>query len=273
MKRLVYSELLLLIIALFLIALFTRCEDVITVDLENAEPQIVIEGTITDAPGPYTVKITKTTDFYQPSVYEKVSNAVVIIKDSYGNIDSLQENEPGVYYTSIITSSYNETYFLEVIAEGQEYSASTELRTPMILDSISLEQNYDEESRDNIRINVYSQDNPGIKDYQRFRIAINGEFENEYSLYDDRLTDGNYIENSINVDKEDVAPGDTLTVVMSTIDEAAYRYYSTLQEVIGTDGGFSVFSSSPSNPETNLTNEALGFFGAYAISSKTLIVK
>ena len=272
MQRIIYSELLLIIIAIFFIALFTRCEDVITIDLENAEPQIVIEGTITDAPGPYTVKITRTTDFYKPSIYDKVSNAVVTIKDSHGNIDILKENEPGVYYTTSLTSSYNERYYLEVLAEGKEYTANTELKTPMVLDSISQAKKYDDADEE-LEINIHTQDTPNIKDYLKFRMFVNGKPMDEYDLYDDRLTDGNYIEKSLNIEKDDVEPGDTLTVEMSTIDKASFTYYSTLHEVLASDGGFTTFSSAPANPETNLTNEALGFFGAYAISKKTIIIQ
>jgi hypothetical protein len=31
-------------------------------------------------------------------------------------------------------------------------------------------------------------------------------------------------------------------------------------------------SSNPSNPETNLSNDALGYFGAYTVSRDTIVI-
>lgn len=263
-------------IKIFLLSIiFTGCEDVITVELQNAEPQIVIEGTITDGPGPYTVKITKTTDFYEPGIYEKVTGAVVLINDTYRNNDTLIEKEPGIYYTESLTPSYNTLYNLEVMTKGEKYEASTELKIPIILDSISVSEGdnpfSDEEIYD---IHLYAQDNPGISDYAKMRIAVNGEYEKDYYLYEDRLTDGNYLEGILNIEKDKVNTGDTLTVEMSTINKAGYDFYSTLYQVLATsEEGFSSFTSAPANPKTNLNNGALGYFGAYSISTKSVVIE
>jgi hypothetical protein len=72
-----------------LILLSYSCEEVINVDLNSADPKIVIEGTITDQPGPYTVSITKTTDYYNPSSYPAVSGAQVRLVDDLGFSEQL----------------------------------------------------------------------------------------------------------------------------------------------------------------------------------------
>ncbi len=41
--------------------LFTSCEQIIELDLNENTSKIVIEGSVTDQPGPYFVKITKST--------------------------------------------------------------------------------------------------------------------------------------------------------------------------------------------------------------------
>ena len=60
-----------------MLLLFVGCEDIITVDLNSADPTTVIEATITDDSSPSRVVVSKSTDFYTPGVYPSVSNAVI----------------------------------------------------------------------------------------------------------------------------------------------------------------------------------------------------
>src|SRR5579859_674649 len=92
-----------LIALLFCLLTGLACKKVIQVDLNNAAPQIVIEGEITNHPGPYQVKITKTVNFSATNVYPPVTGATVIIKDSgTGVMETLRESAPGVYITNIL---------------------------------------------------------------------------------------------------------------------------------------------------------------------------
>ncbi len=65
------------------------CEDVINVDLNSSNPQVVIEGVISDEDIPYTVKISKTTDYFNPGGYDKVSNASVLVSNDNGDSELL----------------------------------------------------------------------------------------------------------------------------------------------------------------------------------------
>jgi hypothetical protein len=48
-----------IVLLLVTIIVFSGCQKVINVDLNEAAPRIVIEGLINDRPGPYTVTISK----------------------------------------------------------------------------------------------------------------------------------------------------------------------------------------------------------------------
>ena len=85
-----------------LILLSYSCEEIINVDLNSADPKIVIEGTVTDQPGPYTVTITKTTDYYNPASYPAVSGAQVRIVDDLGFSEQLHETTDGIYQTGTL---------------------------------------------------------------------------------------------------------------------------------------------------------------------------
>jgi hypothetical protein len=59
-------------------------------------------------------------------------------------------------------------------------------------------------------------------------------------------------------------------VELISIDKAVFEYYDTLNELI--EGG-SHPTATPQNPATNISNDALGFFGAFAIASETIIIQ
>jgi len=63
--------------------------------------------------------------------------------------------------------------------------------------------------------------------------------------------------------------GDVIRVDLMSLDKSTYEYYRTLRDLIHS---YPVFGSTPVNPNTNLTNGALGFFGACAVASKTIII-
>ena len=129
MKNILY------IIAILLF--FASCEEVIDINLDSSEPQIVIEGTITNDAGPYTIKITRTTDYFNPTESSKVSNAIVNISDDQGNEETLVETSPGIYQTSTIEGVIGRTYSLNVNIDGIEYEASSYMPDITSIDFLS----------------------------------------------------------------------------------------------------------------------------------------
>jgi hypothetical protein len=65
--------------------------------------------------------------------------------------------------------------------------------------------------------------------------------------------------------------GDTIIVELLSIDKAAYDYFNTLKDILSSDR--SPTSLSPANPNTNVSNGALGYFAAFTIDTKTIVLK
>ena len=80
-----------LVFSPFIVFILTGCQKVINVDLNEAAPRIVIEGLITDEPGPYAVSLTKSGSYFNQPVLATVSGATVTITDDAGTTDSLKE--------------------------------------------------------------------------------------------------------------------------------------------------------------------------------------
>src|SRR6266702_670947 len=76
------------------------CVDPYLLSSSQYQEAIVIEGMITDQPGPYEVKISKTTPINdQSGDFILVTGATVIIHDDIGNTEVLDEKSSGSYYT------------------------------------------------------------------------------------------------------------------------------------------------------------------------------
>ena len=250
--------------------LIVSCEKVINIDLNSSDPQIVIEGTITNQPSPYTIKITQTTDYFVPNANPKISNALVNISDNEGNFETLLETKPGVYQTSSIQGIPGRTYDLYVNIDGLEFTASSYMPEITPIDSLSYEESpFKQEIEDDIYYfaTCYFSDSEHVENYYRIKLYKNSELTDYFYLIDDQLQDGNHIDYG-NLSDE-IVLNDTIVVELMNIDYAVHDYYNTLSSILG--GGMS--SSTPANPNSNISNAALGYFGAYSYTQDTIIIK
>jgi hypothetical protein len=101
---------------LLLLLLPDACIDRFDFTPTESTNQWVIDGSITDAPGPYTVKISKTRKLVDFSPPPAVSVKSVTLFDSDGNNEALIEKTPGVYQTSVtgIRGTIGKSYFIKI---------------------------------------------------------------------------------------------------------------------------------------------------------------
>ena len=260
-----------LILSILPVMMFTGCEKVIEVDLNDASPNIVIEGLVTDKRGPYTVNISKTGSYFNQPVLEAVSDATVVITDDFSNIDTLRESTPGIYVTSRVRGIYERTYTLKVIAEGKEYTGSTRLADRVPIDSLRLRKSvlegffFEGDDDTQMDLHCFFRD-PRDKNYYRIRVFKNDSINTEsYRLYDDQYANGLITDIIVS----HATQGDTYRIELWSLDKSTYIYYNTLGDLMYSNP---VFGSTPSNPVTNLSNGALGYFGSYAVTSRTIVI-
>jgi hypothetical protein len=249
---------------------FSSCQKVVTLNLNTAAPQLVIEGEITDATGPYSVTISQSVNFYADNTYPPVSGAVVKVSDDQGKTDSLEETSPGVYSTNFLQGKPGATYSLSVSTQNKNYSAVSTMPLPVPLDSLTLNltSGFGQQRIDAI---VNFQDPPGIANYYEFVEYINGQaFPRNNFVFDDRLSDGKYISLVLRTDSSYISPGDAVRVDMYSIDENTYTYFLELRQSSGT-GAFNA-TASPANPTTNVVGGALGYFSAHTTETKSIVV-
>jgi Domain of unknown function (DUF4249) len=261
------------VMSFLMLLVFSGCQKVINVDLNEAAPHIVIEGLISDQRGPYTVTISKSGSYFNQPVLQMVSGAQVIITDSSGILDSLKEISAGVYLTSSTRGVPGRTYTLKVISENQEYDGSSTMLSHVDIDSLPLVRSTSQRldlggsnrNPNHIEIHCFFKD-PVEKNFYRLKVFKNDSINTQsYRLYDDQYTNGE--ESELRVAYATV--GDTFRVELLSLDQSTYEYYRTLSDLLFTNP---IFGSTPANPNTNLSNGALGYFGACAISTRTIII-
>jgi hypothetical protein len=261
----------LIILSVLNILAISGCQKVINVDLNEAAPRIVIEGLITDRHGSYMLTISKSGSYFNQPTLQTVTGALAVISDNFNNIDTLKESGPGIYYTQKLRGLPGRTYSLKVVAEDAVYEGSSTMMSHVSIDSLkvvkSLDQGFGFGDQKDMRYEVHCFfKDPPEKNYYRIRVFKNDSINTEnYRLYDDQYTNGEFTELRV----AHVSVGNTYRIELLSLDKSTYGYFRTLEDLIFTNP---FFGSTPANPNTNLTNGALGYFGACAISSKTLVV-
>ena len=268
------KKIFLIFIQLFLLFV-VGCEDVIQVDVGSTEPQIVIEARITNSLNNNFVKITKSTDFYNPNKYETISGAKIIVNENGENEYLFEEIEPGRYEHNQLIAVPNNKYSISVQYEGKSYMAESYVPQELKIDSLSYVIKSRPFKKDKfLELHVYFQDNIGQKDFARFVIYKNGKKINKIFIYNDRLTNGNYINYFFfNFDKETFRLGDKIFVEMQSIDEQTYKYFKTLMNAIAQQQRGPFGSAAPANPKTNWNNNALGYFSAFTVSTGSVTLR
>ena len=258
---------------LIIILILSSCTKVIDIDLNSVSPQLVIEGNISDLPGPYFVRLSKTVNFNKTNLFPPLSGAIVKISDNTGNSEILTETSHGLYSASLIQGTPGRTYELTVISEEKVYKAISTMPVAVNIDTLTIQEfcnGIQGASTGNIiakYINVQFYDPLEINNYYRFIQIFNGVPQDDIFLIDDQLHNGQTISNLLAHTRNSFQPEDTVTVLLQRFDKGVYEYFRTLSQLRSAE-----LSSAPSNPLSNFSNGALGYFSAYSVRSKTIVI-
>lgn len=262
-----------IILLLISFLVFPGCQKVINVDLNQATPRIVIEGLINDRRGPYSVTISKSGSYFNQPALPFVSGASIIITDNTGLNDTLKEVAAGIYITLKTRGLPGRTYTLKVISDNVEYTGTTTMPSHVNIDSLTLVKrdsprfDFGGNPRNDTHFDIHCFfKDPEEKNFYRVKVFKNDSTNTEsYRLYDDQYTNASETELRV----ANATAGDTFRIELLSIDKQTYGYYRTLEDLLFTNP---FFGSTPANPNNNLNNGALGYFGACAVSSKTIII-
>ncbi len=249
---------------IFAALVHTSCSEKIDLKLKNSDPQLVIEGWVSDKPGPYFVGVTKSRVYSENNQFEGVPSAMVIISDDAGNTDTLTETGlAGVYQTNFIQGTVGRTYRLDVTAEGNTYTSICKMHPPVDIDSVIVTPEVKLSGETELEAEMFVRDPAGVRNFYRVFNVNSG----NYNIYSDLLWDGKI--RDFNIPDHDLAVGDTLVTELWSLDEHVYNYFRQLDLNQGNLGA----SAAPANPDPVFTPAALGYFTAHAVKGNSLIVQ
>lgn len=253
---------------------FSSCQKVIDIEVNTSSSQIVIEGNITNLRETQYVKITRSVDYTEKNVYPAVTGADVRVTDNMGNNWKFNETQAGVYAFGPVRGQTGRTYTLTVKLNDNTYTGNSVMPAPVLVDSLSLSKVTFGSSERKL-VAVHFTDPKGIPNQYRYILRINGKQSNRIYADDDRLTDGNkimeelYPQSNDDDDEDELKTGDVAAVEIQCIDRYIFNYWYTLrQQRRGGPGG----GTTPGNPPSNLSNNALGYFSAHTYQSLEITI-
>ncbi|MFC3157379.1 DUF4249 family protein [Chryseobacterium arachidis] len=110
-----------------------------------------------------------------------------------------------------------------------------------------------------------------------FVYTVNNNPKKFFSEFSDNVNNGQPNQRPLLLPNDDgdaddikVTIGDTIHVEMQCIDESVYTFYSALLQLSGGGPGGGV---TPTNPPSNISNGALGYFSAHTVRTRTAVIQ
>jgi hypothetical protein len=282
------------------------CTEKYDMDLNNNIPRLVVEGLITDQPGPYYVRLTKSSSAFVPAPYfDPLSgnyvgetdsvNAFVIITDKtsglkdtlihspdgywyyYSPDDSIFSEEmlcghDGYYQTTKLTGIAGHTYSIMIRWQNLEYHASSSMPEVPAIDSVRFNFTEGETGKEDYFIPlIYFREPQNQKNYYLFVTPLSYGRVWPYAVLDDEYLEP-YV-NGLDVFKG-VSPDYWMTAYPTLDMPFSIEMHSLTREAYDFyyallqqfKNDGGAYSPAPSSPPTNMDNGALGFFRASAVS-------
>lgn len=288
----VYSGKIRILFFLMMLSIFllNGCIETIDFDVKRTGGRLVVDGTITDSPGPHQLKLRRTAG--REKITDPLTGAGIRIEDNLGNSEYYFEKEEGVYELTghTVKGVPGRSYTLEItIDDGQKIYRSEPEVLPGSLASDSIFYEFDTVQRLNqygnsIDVNVIRvlrdtripQSSKPL--YLKWEIEEVFKFT-EYDfpdpfnfpppscyitdypnpqtiyLYDGSELSGGTLETEVMTER---VLDDTfyqlhyMNVIQYSISQKAHKYWKQVDQIVNQSG--TIFDVPPANPHTNITN-------------------
>lgn len=253
------------------LAFLVSCEEEVSLNLDQIAPKLVVNALVTDKPNWSWVNLSLSTPFDSKLTPRVVDDALIIIRDEDGLIDTFQYYDLGYYFkTDNWTGVVGKKYFLEIYYNGELFESSSEMLPVPQLDSINYRYGYNVESdKTGYFVSAFFQEPPGISNYYRWLYYRNDSlaWTKEY-ISTDQLFSGEYVKGYEFRKKAKL--GDTIRIEQYSLQHDAYEFLRQLkeQEKFGDP-----FDTPPANVQGNISNGAIGLFMVSAVSSRETVIE
>lgn len=261
------KKLIIYFVLFFTSVLFSSCEDVIDVDLNNAEPKLVIDGIIKWQKGTtgaeQVIKLSLTNDFFTNDILAANGASVTITNSLNETFIFLEDGVTGNYICNNFNPVIGETYSLVVVYNGELYSATnTFVSGPPILNvQQEIAQGFGGE--DEIEVKYFFQDNGSEDNYYLLGVKNPNKQIPEFGVVSDEFFQGNLMFGFYG--SSETESGITLKLSVQGITFGYYNYMNILTTIAGSGTG-NPFATPPATLRGNIINQTnsdnfpLGYF-------------
>ena len=261
------KKLIIYFVLVFTTVLFSSCEDVIDVDLNNAEPKLVIDGIIKWQKGTtgaeQVIKLSLTNDFFTNDILAANGASVTITNSFNETFIFLEDGVTGNYICNNFNPVIGETYSLVVVYNGELYSATnTFVSGPPILNvQQEIAQGFGGE--DEIEVKYFFQDNGSEDNYYLLGVKNPNKQIPEFGVVSDEFFQGNLMFGFYG--SSETESGITLKLSVQGITFGYYNYMNILTTIAGSGTG-NPFATPPATLRGNIINQTnsdnfpLGYF-------------
>lgn len=255
------------------------CTKVVKVDLETAEPKLVIDASIDWVKGTtgneQKIKLSTTTGYYS-TTFPTVSGADIVITNSADTVFKFIENAgSGEYICSNFHPVIGETYTLKIVLNGEVYTATeTCIGVPKIENNIA-QNNSGGFGGDEVEITYYFQDNGNEENHYLHRILSPVSTFPDYKAKDDERSQGNLMQEYFS--DKDLKAGEMINIRLYGISRRYYDYFRKLLAASG--AGTGPFQTTPGLVRGNVINQthfanfAYGYFRLSEVDVRDYTIK
>jgi hypothetical protein len=278
-KALIYSLSILLSSVLF------SCRQVVDWELPDSEPAIVVQSEISNVEQYWTVNLSMTQSYFSNQDPPTIIDAEVSITDDMGNRDTLFHSGNGLYETrDLKTCEVGRKYTLNIKHAGKEYFATEELRSQLPFDTVGAIYNPGIEgfAEPGYYLVEIAQESEEIGDFYQWRVYRNDTLLDDFYIIDtDEFADFSYFNQNFDIDRAslDYLPrpfpylmeiGDSVRLEQLCISKNYFDFLFEIEAQRSKEG--SPFDAPPSNPISNISNGAFGYFSVVNEISKEFVV-
>lgn len=267
---------------LFLSLITISCEEVVDIDLDTAEPKLVIDASIkwekeTDG-RTQMIKLTTSTDYYATTIPNATGAVVTVtnisndIPKTYLFVDTANNGE---YVCNDFECIIGDEYELNIIYKGQNYTGTSVFTSTPAIEKIEQITKPGFDGEDFIQIKFYFQDNGDEVNYYLGGVKNSTIAFPEYGVITDEFTQGNLMFLSY---QDDLVKDDIVDYSLQGITKSYSDYMNKLIGLSGAEGG-GPFSTAPATIRGNVINTTdsenypFGYFQLSETDSGSYIVE
>lgn len=234
--------------------LLVSCQEVITVDLPDVTPKLIVDALIrVDTTQSFTVaevRLSETSDYFGTIRPVSVDQITMSNLDNPGNNTDqvLDETSPGsgIYQQAFSTDQLvNDRWFLQIDYRGELFVAEAQLNFGVPIDSLTIGEG-NLFSEDQTELLIRYTDIGDREDFYLFDFDFGEFFASEDAFYDGQTFEFSYFYDQV------FEAQDTINVSLMGINRDLFNYMNLLRDQ--SDGGFGPFATPAVSVRGNLIN-------------------